>query len=139
MDPNANNPCQLCTQLVTVDGGLLTSVNLQIHFDSQDMLVVNGSAIRDGQTVAFNEFKFDDLASTLRGDIITDFDVNEDAIELYYRTQDNHTNSDLNLTNGILTWDVDSTSNDVVIDLSATTNSSDLNDLDALITFVEIV
>jgi hypothetical protein len=43
------------------------------------------------------------------------------------------------LANGILTWDVDATNNDVVIDLSATVSSSDLNDLDALISFVEIV
>ena len=79
------------------------------------------------------------FTATAGSDVITDFDVSGDAIELYYRTQDNHTNSDLNLTNGILTWDVDSTSNDVVIDLSASVNSSDLVDLDTLITFVEIV
>jgi hypothetical protein len=72
-------------------------------------------------------------------DVITDFGVGGDTIQLYYRAEDNHTNADLSLANGILTWDVDSTSNDVVIDLSATINSSDLNDLDALITFVEIV
>ena len=72
-------------------------------------------------------------------DVITDFDVSGDSIKLYYQEEDNHTNADLSLANGILTWDVDTTNNDVVIDLSATTNSSDLNDLDALITFVEIV
>jgi len=72
-------------------------------------------------------------------DVITDFGVGGDTIQLYYRAEDNHTNADLSLANGILTWDVDSTSNDVVIDLSATINSSDLNDLDTLITFVEIV
>jgi hypothetical protein len=71
--------------------------------------------------------------------VITDFDVSEDKIQLYYRAEDNHTNADLSLANGVLTWDVDTTNNDVLIDLSATTNSSNLNDLDALITFVEIV
>jgi len=71
--------------------------------------------------------------------VITDFNVTEDSIELYFRSEDNSTNSSLDLTNGILTWDVDSASNDVVIDLSASINSSDLADLDVLITFVEIV
>ena len=71
--------------------------------------------------------------------MIIDFDVSGDSIELYYRAEDNHTDANLSLANGILTWDVDSTSNDVVVDLSASTNSSDLIDLDTLITFVEIV
>jgi hypothetical protein len=48
-------------EFVTVDGGLLTSVNLQIHFDNQDMAVGNGSAIRDGQTITFDDFVFYDL------------------------------------------------------------------------------
>jgi hypothetical protein len=79
------------------------------------------------------------FTATAGNDIITDFNTSGDTIKLYYRAEDNHTNADLSLASGILTWDVDSTSNDVVIDLSATTNSSDLIDLDALITFVEIV
>jgi hypothetical protein len=69
----------------------------------------------------------------------TDLSICGDTIKLYYRAEDNHTNADLSLASGILTWDVDSTNNDVVIDLSANINSSDLADLDALITFVEIV
>ena len=48
-------------EFVTVDGGLLTSVNLQIHYDSQDMLVGNGGAVRDGQTITFDDFVFYDL------------------------------------------------------------------------------
>ena len=76
---------------------------------------------------------------TAGSDVISDFGVGSDSISLYHRATDNHTNADLDLTNGILTWDVDSTNNDVVIDMSATVTSSDLNDLDALITFVEIV
>jgi hypothetical protein len=48
-------------EFVTVDGGLLTSVNLQIHYDSQDMLVGNGSAVRDGQAITFDDFVFYDL------------------------------------------------------------------------------
>ena len=79
------------------------------------------------------------FTATAGSDVITDFDVSGDSIKLYYRAEDNHTNADLSLTNGILTWDVDNTSNDVVIDLSASINSSDLADLDALISFVEIV
>ena len=79
------------------------------------------------------------FTATSASDYIIDFDSNEDTIELYYRAADLHENSDLDLTNGILTWDVDNTSKDVVIDLSETTNSSHLNDLDGVITFVEIV
>ena len=71
--------------------------------------------------------------------MITDFNLTDDSIHLYYRVEDKHTSADLNLTNGILTWNVDTTTNDVVIDLSATVNSSDLNELDALISFAEIV
>ncbi len=79
------------------------------------------------------------FTATAGSDVITDFNTSGDTIKLYYRAEDNHTNADLSLTNGILTWDVDNTSNDVVIDLSASINSSDLADLDALISFVEIV
>ena len=78
------------------------------------------------------------FTATAVSDVITDFNMSEDSIQLYYRVEDNHSNTDLRLTNGILTWDVDNTSV-VVIDLSATTNSSDLIDFDTLITFVEIV
>ncbi len=79
------------------------------------------------------------FTATAANDIITDFSLTDDSIQLYYRVEDNHTNTNLNLANGILTWDVDNTSNDVLIDMSATIASSNLNDLDALITFVEIV
>ena len=86
--------------------------------------------------IGFDTFQF---TATAGSDIITDFDVSEDSIELYYRAEDNHTNSNLTLANGILTWDVDGVSNDVVIDLSVATTSSNFSDVDALITFVEIV
>jgi Ca2+-binding RTX toxin-like protein len=76
---------------------------------------------------------------TAGSDVITDFDVSGDSIKLYYQAEDNHTNADLSLASGILTWDVDTTNVDVVIDLSATVSSSDLKHLHTLITFVEIV
>ena len=79
------------------------------------------------------------FTATAGSDVITDFSLADDSIHLYYRVEDKHTSADLNLTNGILTWNVDTTTNDVVIDLSATVNSSDLNELDALISFAEIV
>lgn len=79
------------------------------------------------------------FTATAGSDVITDFSLTDDAIQLYYQATDKHTNADLDLTNGILTWNVDSTANDVVIDMSATINSSDLTDVDSLITFVEIV
>jgi Ca2+-binding RTX toxin-like protein len=94
-----------------------------------------GSDTLTGGTGA-DAFQF---TATAGSDVITDFGVGGDTIQLYYRAEDNHTNADLSLANGVLTWDVDSTSNDVVVDLSASTNSSDLIDLDTLITFVEIV
>jgi len=78
------------------------------------------------------------FTATAASDVITDFAVNGDSIELYYRAQDEHTNADLSLSNGVLTWST-SVSNDVLIDFSATTTTSDLNDVDSLITFVEIV
>ncbi len=78
------------------------------------------------------------FTATAASDVITDFAVSEDSIELYYRAEDEHTNADLSLSNGVLTWST-SESNDVLIDFSATTTSSDLNEVDSLITFVEIV
>jgi VCBS repeat-containing protein len=77
------------------------------------------------------------FTATSGSDIIVDFGV-EDAIKLYYRAEDNHTNANLSLAKGLLTWDTGS-SKDVLIDMSANTNSSDLTDFDSLITFVEIV
>ena len=61
-----------------------------------------------------------------------------DTIELYYRAEDNHSNDDLSLSSGVLTWSAGD-SNNVLINISAYTNSSDLIDVDSLITFVEIV
>jgi hypothetical protein len=78
------------------------------------------------------------FTATAGSDVISDFDVNGDSIKLYYRATDKHTNADLNLTNGLLTWGVDNTSN-VLIDISAYTTSSDLIDVSSLISFVEIV
>jgi Ca2+-binding RTX toxin-like protein len=69
---------------------------------------------------------------------ITDFSVTNDNIELYFRESDNSTKDSLSLDSGVLTWDVNGHMN-LEIDLSATVSSSDLNDLDTLITFVEIV
>jgi len=77
------------------------------------------------------------FTATSASDVITDLDF-RDTIQLYYRAEDEHTNDDLSLSNGVLTWST-SVSNDVLIDFSATTTSSDLNDVDSLITFVEIV
>ena len=94
-----------------------------------------GSDILTGG-IGFDTFQF---TATAANDIITDFSLTDDSIQLYHRAEDNHTNTNLSLTSGVLTWDVDSTSNDVFIDLSTTTTSGNLNDLDALITFVEIV
>ncbi len=74
------------------------------------------------------------FTATSGSDVITDLAVNGDSIELYYRAQDNHSNDDLSLSSGVLTWST-SVSNDVLIDISAYTNSSDLIDVSSLITF----
>jgi len=132
---------------------LATSVTINGEAGNDNLWGSNGNDVINGGSgddIIFGGTGFDILTggegydlfqftATAGSDIITDFDVSGDTIQLYYQAEDNHTNADLSLANGILTWDVDSTSNDVVIDLSATINSSDLNDLDALITFVEIV
>ena len=82
------------------------------------------------------------FTATAGSNVITDFDFDVsgsvDSIQLYYRADDNHANLDLTLANGILTWDVDATNNDVVIDLSATVVSTQILD-DLSIVFVEIV
>jgi len=78
------------------------------------------------------------FTATADNDVISDFDVTNDSINLYYRAADKHTNADLDLIDGILTWDVDNTANDVVIDLSTTVTSTDALD-DLSISFVEIV
>jgi hypothetical protein len=80
------------------------------------------------------------FTATAANDIITDFSLTDDSIQLYYRAEDNHTNTNLSFASGVLTWDVDSISNDiVVIDLSVATTSSNFSDIDQLINFVEIV
>jgi Ca2+-binding RTX toxin-like protein len=87
--------------------------------------------------IGFDTFQF---TATAANDIITDFSLTDDSIQLYYRAEDNHTNTNLSFASGVLTWDVDSISNDiVVIDLSVATTSSNFSDIDQLITFVEIV
>ncbi len=95
-----------------------------------------GGAGSDTLTGGFGADVFQ-FTATSASDVITDLDF-RDTIQLYYRAQDEHTNADLSLSNGVLTWST-SVSNDVLIDFSATTTSSDLNDVDSLITFVEIV
>jgi len=44
------------------------------------------------------------FTATAGSDVITDFDTNNDAIQIYYRAQDNHSYDDLSLSNGVLTW-----------------------------------
>ena len=93
-----------------------------------------GSDTLTGGTGA-DAFQF---TATSGNDVISDFDVANDSINLYYRATDKHTNADLDLTNGILTWDATNT-NSVIIDLSTTLTSNSFNDIDPLVTFVEIV
>jgi VCBS repeat-containing protein len=95
-----------------------------------------GGAGSDTLTGGFGADVFQ-FTATSASDVITDLDF-RDTIQLYYRAEDKHTNADLSLSNGVLTWST-SVSNDVLIDFSATTTSSDFSEVDSLITFVEIV
>ncbi len=85
--------------------------------------------------VGSDTFQF---TATAGSDVITDFEVNNDSIQLYFRAEDNHSNTDLYFTNGVLTWYSGSEFGNVSMSLNATTTSSDLADLSPLITFVEI-
>ena len=130
--------------MVSTNFVLTTGVTINGEAGNDALWGSNGNDTIDGGTgddsifggTGSDIFQF---TATVGSDVISDFDVANDSINLYYRATDKHTNADLSLTSGVLTWDVDTTNNDVLIDLSATINSSDLNDLDALISFVEIV
>jgi len=78
------------------------------------------------------------FTATAGNDTITDFSLTDDSIKLYFRDVDNNTVDSLSLDNGVLTWGVDNTNNNVVIDLSNTIASSDTLD-DLNVSFVEIV
>ena len=94
----------------------------------------SGSDVLTGGTEA-DVFQF---TATAGSDIITDFNIAEDVIELYYQSGDNHTDTDLSLASGVLTWSANAT-NTVSIDLTATISSSSLTDIDQLVSFVEII
>ncbi len=79
------------------------------------------------------------FTATSGSNVITDLGIG-DNIQLYYRAEDKHSNDDLSLESGVLTWKATIWNvNKVLIDFSATTTTSDLNEVDSLITFVEIV
>jgi len=109
-----------------------------INGDSGDDSIFGGAG-NDTLTGGAGNDVFQFTATSGQSDIITDFSLTDDVIKLFYREGDDNTLADLDLDQGILTWDVliDDADN-VVIDLSATTTSSDLAVIDALITFVEI-
>jgi len=72
--------------------------------------------------------------------VITDFNITEDSIKLYYRTEDRHTYDDISILNGILSWDASDEYRAVLIDMSSSIVSSDLSNIpDLSIIFVEIV
>jgi hypothetical protein len=79
------------------------------------------------------------FTATSGSNVITDVDDDGNlTIEFHYRAEDNHSNDDLSLSNGVLTWNTGG--NTVLIDLSV----PGLNDLNVFLseevhTFVEIV
>jgi len=97
---------------------------------------LNGGSGNDTLTggTGTDTFQF---TATAGSDVITDFSIAKDSIELYFRDIDNNTADSLSLDNGVLTWDVDNTANDVTINLSTTVTASDILD-DLSVSFVEI-
>ena len=81
------------------------------------------------------------FTATAGSDTITDFDVNNDAIEFYYRAGDNHLDyyPHLYFINETLTWDSGDEFGSVSIHLNDVITSDGLNEIDALISFVEIL
>jgi len=79
------------------------------------------------------------FTATSGSDTITDFTVSDqDVLEFYYRSGNISDNNDLTLTDGVLSWATGDEGRTVQIDLSATMISSNLNDLEGLVSFVEI-
>lgn len=102
--------------------------------------VINGGAGSDILTGGSGADEFQFTASSA-ADIVTDFNITEDSIKLYYRAEDKHTYDDISILNGVLSWDAsDYFTTPVSIDLSSRIVSSDLSNIpDLSITFVEIV
>jgi Ca2+-binding RTX toxin-like protein len=76
---------------------------------------------------------------TSGADTISDFTVSDqDILEFYYRSGNTSDINDLTLADGVISWATGDEGRTVQIDLSATMSSSDLNDLEGLVSFVEI-
>ena len=101
---------------------------------------INGGAGSDILTGGSGADEFQFTASSA-ADIITDFNIAEDSIKLYYRAEDRHTYDDISILNGVLNWDAsDYFVTPISIDLSSRIVSSDLSNIpDLSITFVEII
>ena len=102
--------------------------------------VINGGVGSDILTGGSGADEFQFTASSA-ADIITDFNITEDSIKLYYRAEDKHTYDDISILNGVLSWGAsDYFVTPISIDLSSRIVSSDLSNIpDLSITFVEIV
>ena len=86
------------------------------------------------------------FTATAGSDVIIDFDIVNDSIQLFYKAEDQYNYDDLILSDGILTWTSDYTIDGVSssgiceINLTETFIGNDLaNYQDLSITFVEIV
>jgi hypothetical protein len=134
----------LLANVVTLDGGAGNDIlwasngdDLLVGGDGNDTLcgAAGGDSLSGG--TGQDTFQF---TATSGNDLITDFSFVElDALEFYYRSNNPSNIDDLDLSNGVITWNSGDESRLVQIDLSATVQSSDINDFSDLISFHEIV
>ena len=129
---------------VTLDGGegndiLWSSSGADILIGGTGRDSLAGGAGDDELTGGTDKDTFQFTASS-GNDTITDFSVSEtDALEFYYQSSSFSNIDDISLSNGVIEWNTGDQLRQVQIDLTGTMTSSDISDLDGLISFHEIV
>jgi Ca2+-binding RTX toxin-like protein len=129
---------------VTLDGGegndiLWSSSGADILIGGTGSDSLAGGAGDDELTGGTDKDAFQFTASS-GNDTITDFSVSEtDTLEFYYQSSSFSNIDDISLSNGVIEWNTGDQLRQVQIDLTGTMTSSDISDLDGLISFHEIV
>jgi Ca2+-binding RTX toxin-like protein len=79
------------------------------------------------------------FTATSGNDTIVDFSISDqDSLEFYYRSESAASINNLTLTDGLLNWNTADQGRVTQVDISATIDSSDINDISHLISFIEI-